>query len=114
MEKFKVVICRVLSELRTRECRERYVLLQLRAPPPESRAPKKPDEECFGLPYGDAICGVVFGSIIIISGMAYFFNWDFSTIWETTIFPYLVILFGALIILGAIYSSSTKSKRVRY
>ncbi|MFX1272914.1 MAG: zinc-ribbon domain-containing protein [Promethearchaeota archaeon] len=88
--------------------------LQADAPPPASRPPKKPDEECFGLPYGDAICGVIFGSIIIISGLAYFFGWDFSTLWETTIFPYLVILFGILIILGALYSSSTKSKRVRY
>ncbi|UCH05795.1 MAG: zinc-ribbon domain-containing protein [Candidatus Thorarchaeota archaeon] len=83
------------------------------APPPAARQPKKPDEECFGLPYGDAICGVVFGSIIIISGLAYFFGWDFSTLWETTIGPYLIILFGALIILGAIYSSTTKSRRVR-
>jgi hypothetical protein len=88
--------------------------LQGEGPPPTTRPPKKPDEECFGLPYGDAICGVVFGSIIIITGLSWIMGWDLSTLWETAIGPYLIILFGVLVILGAIFSSRTKSRRVRY
>jgi hypothetical protein len=72
-------------------------------------APK--DDECFGLPNGDAICGVIFGGIIIISGLAWVMGWDLSTLWETAIGPYLVILFGALIIIGAITSSTRKKRR---
>lgn len=78
----------------------------------EVRKPGHPkDDECFGLPSGDAICGVIFGSIIIISGLAWVLGWDFATLWETAIGPYLVILFGALIIIGAIYSSTRKKRR---
>jgi len=69
------------------------------------------DDECFGLPYGDAICGVIFGGLIIIVGLSWVLGLDFSTLWETAIGPYLVILFGALIVLGAIYSSTRKKRR---
>ncbi|MFW9770180.1 MAG: zinc ribbon domain-containing protein [Candidatus Thorarchaeota archaeon] len=69
------------------------------------------DDECFGLPNGDAICGIIFGGIIIIAGLSWVFGWDFSTLWETAIGPYLVITFGALIIIGAVYSSTRKKRR---
>ena len=78
----------------------------------EVRRPGKPkDDECFGLPNGDAVCGVIFGGIIIISGLAWVMGWDFATLWETAIGPYLVILFGVLIIAGAVFSSTRKKRR---
>ena len=79
---------------------------------PEVKRPGKPkDDECFGLPNGDSICGIIFGGIIIIAGLSWVMGWDFSTLWETAIGPYLIITFGALIILGAIYSSTRKKRR---
>ena len=69
------------------------------------------DDECFGLPNGDAICGVIFGGIVIIVGVSWILGWDFSTLWDTLIGPYLIIIFGSLIILGAIFSSTRKKRR---
>jgi len=69
------------------------------------------DDECFGLPNGDAICGVIFGGIIIIVGFSSILGWDFSTLWDAVIGPYLIIIFGSLIVLGAIYSSTRKKRR---
>lgn len=93
-------------------CTQCGAALQAREPARELRRVGEPkDDECFGLPYGDAICGVIFGGIIIISGLSWVLGLDFSTLWETAIGPYLVILFGALIVLGAIYSSTRKKRR---
>ena len=78
----------------------------------EARRPGQPkDDECFGLPNGDAICGVIFGGIIIIVGISSILGWDFSTLWDAVIGPYLILIFGSLIVLGAIYSSTRKKKR---
>jgi hypothetical protein len=97
-------------------CAQCGAALQARETPREVRTEvKRPgvpkDDECFGLPNGDAICGIIFGGIIIISGLAWVMGWDLSTLWETAIGPYLVILFGALIIIGAITSSTRKKRR---
>ena len=78
----------------------------------EFKRPGEPrDDECFGLPNGDAICGVIFGGLIIIVGFSWILGWDFSTLWETVVGPYLVIIFGSLIVLGALYSSTRKKRR---
>jgi hypothetical protein len=96
-------------------CTQCGAALQAREPAREVREVRRPgkpkDDECFGLPNGDAICGVIFGGIIIISGLSWILGWDFTTLWETAIGPYLVITFGALIILGAVYSSTRKKRR---
>lgn len=60
---------------------------------------KRREDECFGLPYGGAIAGIIFGVIIIIAGLAiYFGEYIWSILW-----PFLIIIFGLLIIAGAIY-----------
>ncbi|MFW9868659.1 MAG: zinc ribbon domain-containing protein [Candidatus Thorarchaeota archaeon] len=96
-------------------CAQCGAALQAREPVREvrefRRSGEPKDDECFGLPNGDAICGIIFGGIVIIAGLSWVLGWDFSTLWETAIGPYLVITFGALIILGAVYSSTRKKRR---
>jgi uncharacterized membrane protein YedE/YeeE len=97
-------------------CKQCGAALGARETPRETRSEvKRPghpkDDECFGLPNGDAICGVIFGGIIIIVGLSWILGWDLSTLWDAVIGPYLVIIFGALIILGAIFSSTRKKRR---
>jgi len=55
--------------------------------------------ECFGLPHGGAIAGIVFGMIILIWGFSLLTGID---IWEN-IFFIIVIIFGTLIIAGSVY-----------
>lgn len=75
------------------------------------RKEKRFEEECFGLPYGGAIFGVVFGAIILVFGVA----WIISTaigieidVWRF-IGPALVILIGILIIAGVAYRFTRRS-----
>ncbi|UCC33909.1 MAG: hypothetical protein JSW53_02595 [Candidatus Bathyarchaeota archaeon] len=56
-------------------------------------------QECFGLPYGGAIVGIMIGVIIIIAGISWLLGID---IWEN-IWPFIAIFFGVLIVAGAIY-----------
>ena len=71
---------------------------------------KKKEEDCFGLPYGNAIWGLLCGSIIIISGLSWFLGMDLSILWSTTIGPFIIIFIGILIIAGAIYSITRKNR----
>ena len=60
---------------------------------------KRMEDECFGLPHGGAIAGIIFGIIILIWGFAWLTGVD---IWEN-IGPIIAILVGILIVAGAIY-----------
>ncbi|MHA1935410.1 MAG: zinc-ribbon domain-containing protein [Candidatus Thorarchaeota archaeon] len=75
------------------------------------RSRRKKDDDCFGLPYGDAIWGLLCGSIIIIAGTSWMFGYDLTQLWSTTLGPFIVIFIGSLIILGAIYSITKKSRQ---
>ncbi len=55
---------------------------------------------CFGLPYGGAIVGIVFGLIIVFLGLAIFLDW--TNIW-TYVWPFILVIVGILIIAGALY-----------
>jgi len=59
------------------------------------------EEECFGIPHGGAIVTLVIGLIIVLAGLSFFA----SEIYHITIpwWPFVVILFGILIIIGAIF-----------
>lgn len=60
---------------------------------------RRAEEECFGLPHGSVIAGIIFGVIILVFGFAWLTGID---IWEN-IGPFMVILVGLLIVAGAIY-----------
>jgi len=56
-------------------------------------------DECFGLPHGGAIVGIIFGIIILILGFAWLAN---INIWNY-MGPLAVIIVGILIIAGVAY-----------
>ncbi len=60
---------------------------------------KHREDECFGLPNGGAIAGIIFGLLIIIWGFSLATGID---LWGN-IFYIIVIIFGALIIAGSAY-----------
>ena len=78
---------------------------------PERRRREKEEQECFGLPHGGAIAGLVFGALIIIAGILFALqewnvieevNWD-------NIWPFIIIIFGILVLAGALYGYSRRS-----
>lgn len=61
---------------------------------------KRPEDECFGLPHGGAIAGLIFGAIIILWGLSQvpgLLPENFEFWWL------IIIIFGALIVAGAVY-----------
>lgn len=65
---------------------------------------RRREEECFGLPQGGAIAGIVFGAFIIIIGLSLAFGIDIGR-W---IGPFIMIVVGVLIVIGAIYGLGRK------
>ena len=55
-------------------------------------------KECFGLPHGGAIAGIVFGILIILLGLSSLLGWEINLI------AFIMILSGTLIVAGAIYT----------
>ena len=78
---------------------------------PERRRREKEEQECFGLPHGGAIAGLVFGSIIIIAGILFALQ-EWNVIEEVNwdqIWPFIIIIFGILVVAGALYGYSRRS-----
>jgi hypothetical protein len=63
---------------------------------------RRKQDECFGLPRGGAIFGLFIGIIIIIVGLQQVFGWKID------IGPFVTIMFGLLILAGAIYGLSRR------
>jgi len=59
---------------------------------------KRAEEECFGLPHGGAIVGLIIGIIIILVGVSWITGFEWEFFW-----PLIVIIFGILILAGAVY-----------
>jgi hypothetical protein len=59
------------------------------------------ENECFGLPNGGMIVGVVIGVIIILVGLGLFLQATYGI--SIDFWPIIIIVFGLLILLGAIY-----------
>jgi hypothetical protein len=59
---------------------------------------KRMEKECFGLPEGNTIIGVLFGLAIILVGARELFGWNID------LGSYAAIILGLLIIAGALYS----------
>ena len=65
---------------------------------------RRVEKECFGLPHGGAIVGIIFGIIIILAGLSWLLGFEF---WEN-FWPLIVIIFGVLILAGALYGLSRR------
>ncbi len=65
---------------------------------------KRMEGECFGLPNGGMIVAIVFGAIIIIVGLGLFLEASgiIISFWGA-LWPIIIIIFGVLIVLGAIF-----------
>jgi len=71
--------------------------LQTGTPVSQRHERKKAEQDCFGLPNGGAIAGIVFGIMILLLGL---------TLWLDIDFPFwyiILIIFGILIVAGALY-----------
>ena len=66
---------------------------------------RRAEKECFGLPHGGAIVGLIIGTIIILLGVSLVLGieiWDY--LWAL-----IIIVIGILIVAGTIYSLSRRS-----
>ena len=61
------------------------------------------EDECFGIPRGGTVVGLAFGIIILLAGGIWFLQ-QAELIPETVeIWPFVVMMFGLLIVVGALY-----------
>jgi uncharacterized integral membrane protein len=60
---------------------------------------RRRENECFGLPHGGAIVGLIIGVIIILWGVSSITDLDFGDYF----WPFIIIIFGILIVAGALY-----------
>jgi len=61
---------------------------------------RRTEEECFGLPHGGAIVGIIIGIIIIFVGLSWVAGFD----WGRYFWPVIIVVFGILIVAGTLYS----------
>ncbi len=64
------------------------------------RERRRKESECFGLPNGGSIAGLVIGLIIILWGVTAVLGVDFGDY----LWAFIIIIFGTLMVVGAIYS----------
>jgi uncharacterized membrane protein YvbJ len=64
------------------------------------RERRRKESECFGLPYGGSIAGLVIGLIIVLWGVTAVLGIDFGDY----LWAFIIIIFGTLMVVGAIYS----------
>jgi hypothetical protein len=66
---------------------------------------KRMEKECFGLPHGGTIIGIIFGLFIIIVGLGMIYDWNLN------IGAYVIIIIGVLIAVSAVYNLARRSSR---
>ena len=72
--------------------------------PLSRRERRRKENECFGLPHGGSIAGLVIGLIIILWGVTSVLDIDFgSYLWAV-----VIVIFGTLMVAGALYSMSRR------
>ena len=66
------------------------------------REQRHKESECFGLPNGGSIAGLVIGLIIVL--------WGVTSVLEITLelWPLIIIIFGTLMVAGALYTMNRK------
>lgn len=67
------------------------------------RQRRQAEDECFGLPNGGIIIGLIIGILIILWGTSSLINIEFN------FGPLLIIIFGILILVGALYRYTRRS-----
>lgn len=75
------------------------------------RMEKEFRDECFGLPHGGAIVGLIIGAVVLIVGLSLIPGLIPASVRaaaEATLGPMVVIVFGVLILAGALYGLSRR------
>jgi len=67
------------------------------------------ENECFGLPNGGMIAGIVIGVIIILVGIGLFLQTTYGI--SINFWPLILIIFGILILAGGLYRQRRYSER---
>jgi len=68
---------------------------------------RRVEKECFGLPNGGMIASLVFGTIIVLVGLGLFLQASGYVVnFGNYIWPLILIIFGLLILAGALYGRS--------
>ena len=65
--------------------------------------PSRGEEECFGIPRGGSIVGMIIGLVIVLVGVSLILSTYYPTIPPLPLGALLVIIIGALILVGAYY-----------
>jgi uncharacterized membrane protein YvbJ len=64
------------------------------------------EQECFGIPHGVAIVGIAIGVIIVLAGLIIVLQQENIISTTVSIWPLALIIFGVLIVIGALYRMS--------
>jgi len=64
---------------------------------------RRVEEECFGIPRGGAVVGIAIGIIILLAGCIWIMQQGGLLPKGIEVWPFAVIIFGILIIIGALY-----------
>ena len=69
----------------------------------ESRHYRRMENECFGIPRGSTYVGLAIGIIILLWGLIWFLQQTGYLSSDVQVWPFVAIIFGILIVIGAIY-----------
>jgi hypothetical protein len=75
---------------------------------------ERPEQECFGLPHGGIIVGILFGSLLLIAGVLLILQNVFGIAINVNgglIGPLVIIAIAILILAGAIYQYQTRRRK---
>ncbi|MCK4320739.1 zinc-ribbon domain-containing protein [Candidatus Bathyarchaeota archaeon] len=75
---------------------------------PSRRYKRKREEECFGIPRGGTVVGLAIGVIIILWGFIWLLQQVDVLPRTLEIGPFAAIIFGVLILVGALYGLSRR------
>ena len=71
---------------------------------------RRVEHECFGLPNGGAIVGVIFGAIVIILGVSLYLQVTYNINFTQFFWPLVLVIIGLLIVVGAIYGRGRRTR----
>jgi len=69
---------------------------------------RRMEYECFGIPRGGAVVGIAIGVIILLAGIIYFMQQANLISSSVSVWPFVIIIFGILLIIGALYGLSRR------
>jgi uncharacterized membrane protein YvbJ len=70
------------------------------------RYERRMENECFGIPRGGSIVGIIIGLIIILFGVSWILSIYYNI--KLEVWPIIFIIFGILIVVGAYYRMHRK------